>query len=295
MAAREQLDTLSEDAIRPIAPEDIRALRIPWDSRYSPDDIARIAETEPRLSLWNARTGEFLIGGHWRHRREIATTFQLAATGGAIDLLDGFARHCSDLGIHMIVASEQAERRKHQFYEAAGLSPVEDIIVYEMSRVRAHPPSTGDLRFEPVLELNSIALDELVDLDHHAFPWLWWNSEEEFSEYFNAPGVAIHVGRDRAGNVMAYVGITRYRSWGHLDRIAVRPTVQGRGLGKAALDYAVMTLASSGARRVGLSTQARNTRSRQLYESYGFRRSQTHDYRIYGRQLNHDADHLEEG
>jgi ribosomal protein S18 acetylase RimI-like enzyme len=60
--------------------------------------------------------------------------------------------------------------------------------------------------------------------------------------------------------------------------------LQGRGLGKAALDWAVMSLARSGAKRVGLSTQARNMRSRQLYESYGFRRSPSHDYKIYARR-----------
>jgi ribosomal protein S18 acetylase RimI-like enzyme len=285
VARNRDLEDRRSDAIRLLEPDDVRSLRIPWDSRYSPEEISKIVSSEPKLSIWNSRTGEFLIGAHWRHRSEIATPYQLAATGGAIDLIEHFAEFCATQGIRMIVVSEQAERRKHQFYEAAGLAPVEDIIVYEMSRIRAQPPNTGDLRFEPIVALDSAVMDELIDVDHHAFPWMWWNSREEFEEYFNAPGVAIHVGRDRDGRILAYVGITRYRSWGHLDRIAVRPDVQGRGLGSLSLDYAVMTLARSGARRVGLSTQARNTRSRRLYERYGFRRSQSNDYRIYGRYV----------
>ncbi|HUG17050.1 MAG TPA: GNAT family N-acetyltransferase [Thermomicrobiales bacterium] len=284
-----------DSPIRQLTPGDARALRIPWDSRHSVDEIERIADREPRLSIWNARTGEFLIGGFWRHRSEIATMHQLAATGGAIDLVQHFASHCAARGIRMIVASEQAERRKHQFYESAGLSPVEDIIVYEMSRIRAKPHVAGNLRFVPVASLDAVTLDELLEIDHEAFPWLWWNSKDEFVEYSGAPGVGIHVGRDHEDRVMAYVGITRYRSWGHLDRIAVRPDAQGTGLGRAALDYAVMTLAGSGARRVGLSTQARNTRSRRLYEAYGFRRSPSHDYRIFGRHLTGEPELHREG
>lgn len=294
MRANRALNALSDQTIRLLTPDDVRSLRIPWDSRYAPSELEKIAASDPPLSIWNTRTGEFLIGGYWRHRSEIATMFQLGATGGAIDLVVQFAELCAGRGMKMLVASEQVERRKHQFYEAAGLMPVEDIIVYEMSRVRAHPPSTGALRFEPVLTLDSTALEELLEVDHEAFPWMWWNSGDEFVEYSRSPGVGIHVGRDRAGRAMAYVGITRYRTWGHLDRIAVRPEAQGHGLGRAALDYAVMTLAQSGARRVGLSTQARNTRSRRLYEAYGFRRSPSHDYRIYGRQLD-DGSSRQEG
>ncbi len=122
-------------------------------------------------------------------------------------------------------------------------------------------------------------------LDHQAFPWLWWNCRDEFLQYAGSPGVAIELGRDESGRAVAYIGTTRYRTWGHLDRIAVAPDIQGRGLGRAALDYAVMTLARSGARRVGLSTQARNHRSRRLYDTYGFRRSPGNDYRLYGRWI----------
>jgi hypothetical protein len=47
-----------------------------------------------------------------------------------------------------------------------------------------------------------------------------------------------------------------------------------------------MSLAAAGAKRVGLSTQARNMRSRRLYEAYGFHRSPSHDYSVFGRWLN---------
>lgn len=270
--------------IRILSPDDVRALRMPWDGRFSEREIREIVAVGPRVSVFNRRTGEFLVGGPWRHRAEIATILELAATAGAIDLIHAFTEACAAEGIELVVASEQAERRKREFYAGASLDSIEEIVVYELSRVRPAPPHLRGIRFEPFDPDRREQLDGLLELDHQSFPWLWWNSADEFLEYASAPGVQIDVGRDETGRVIAYTGTTRFRTWGHLDRIAVAPDLQGRGLGKAALDWAVMSLARSGAKRVGLSTQARNTRSRQLYESYGFRRSPSHDYRIYARR-----------
>ena len=270
--------------VQALTPENVRSLRLPWDGRFSESELVQIAASEPRLSVVQRRTGEFLIGGFWRHREEISTILELAATASAIDLLHGFVDASDGHGVKLVVASEQAERRKRQFYAGAGFDLIEEIVVYEMARIRPVSADTRGLRFEPFDCRDSSQLDELLELDNQSFPWLWWNSAGEFHDYANAPGVEIDLGRDERGRLLAYVGTTRFRTWGHLDRIAVDPEVQGRGLGKAALDHAVMKLARAGARRVGLSTQARNIRSRQLYESYGFKRAPTHDYRIYARR-----------
>jgi ribosomal protein S18 acetylase RimI-like enzyme len=292
------VNELAPTVISPVRPEvrlltvaDVPRLRLPWDGRFSQADLSRIAAAPPELNVWNSRTGEYLIGGYWRHREKIATVVDIAGSAGAHDLLQGFAELASARGMAMAVASEQAERRKREFYLAAGFEQIEDIIIYELTRVRARGPELRGLRFERFEVDNERNFTDLLALDHRAFPWLWWNSPAEFVEYAGSPGVAIDIGRDPDGRVVAYVGTTRFRSWGHLDRIAVDPTLQGMGLGRAALDYAVMALAAAGARRIGLSTQGNNTASRALYERYGFRRAPSHDYRIYGRRLAADTDH----
>jgi ribosomal protein S18 acetylase RimI-like enzyme len=271
--------------VRRLTVADVPRLRLPWDGRFSQADLARIAVMPPELNVWNSRTGEYLIGGFWRHREEIATVVDIAGSAGAHDLLQGFAELAAARGLTMAVASEQAERRKREFYLAAGFEQIEDIVIYELTRVRERAPELRGLRFERFDIVNERDFTDLLELDHRAFPWLWGYSAEEFVEYADSPGVAHDVGRDPDGRIVAYVGTTRFRSWGHLDRIAVDPTLQGMGLGRAALDYAVMALANAGARRIGLSTQGNNTSSRALYERYGFRRAPSHDYRIYGRRL----------
>jgi ribosomal protein S18 acetylase RimI-like enzyme len=140
------------------------------------------------------------------------------------------------------------------------------------------------LRFVRADTTNAESLADLCAVDHAAFPWLWWNSSLEFEVYGFTPGVELHLGYVDSEPV-SYVGITAYPGWGHLDRIAVIPAMQGSGLGYQSLDFAVSSLIRRGARRIGLSTQKQNVRSQQLYERYGFRRSRANDYRLYGKYL----------
>ncbi|MCO5175430.1 MAG: GNAT family N-acetyltransferase [Thermomicrobiales bacterium] len=281
----EGVPLLPGSEIAVLTPDAVPQLRVSWHSRFTTAELTELARAQPSLSVWNQRTGEFLVGGRWRNRRDVASVAEIAATSGAIDLIDAFCTVAQQHGIALAVASEQVERRRTAFYVGARFEPIEDIIIYEMSRVRARAPRSGDLRFVPLQIENLVMLEELIRLDNAAFPWLWWNSEDEFREYASAPGVEIQVGYDESRRAVAYVGTTRFRNWGHLDRIAVNPEIQGRGLGRVALDFAVSSLASAGASRVGLSTQSRNVRSRALYESYGFHRSSSHDYRVFGRLL----------
>lgn len=269
-----------------LTPEAVPHLRIPWDGRFTTDELRQISLSEPNLSVWNRRTGEYAIGGDWRHRDEIVNVVDLAATAGAIDLMHGLAQLAQSLGKRLLVASEQAERRRVEFFHAAGMDELERIVVYELARIRPARLREGELRFERLRRDDPSAVAELQALDHRAFPWLWWNNEREFGQYHGIDGVAVDVARAANGRMIAYVGTTRFRGWGHLDRIAVDPELQGRGLGRAALDYAVVSLAAAGARRVGLSTQSRNERSRLLYEAYGFQRTPSHDYSVFGRWLN---------
>ncbi|HEX3721995.1 MAG TPA: GNAT family N-acetyltransferase, partial [Nitrolancea sp.] len=168
------------------------------------------------------------------------------------------------------------------FYLSAGYELIEEIVIYELSKFGADTVQPGSLQFEPVDLRAPGTFQQLLTLDHRSFPWLWWNSREEFTNYAESFGVNIYLGRDQDKRPVSYLGITRFRNWGHLDRIAVDPELQGKGYGWETLDWAVRSLLQSGARRIGLSTQARNIRSRRLYERYGFQRVPAQDYALFG-------------
>ena len=263
--------------------EDVGRVRQTWDARYSPADLKFFATSTDWLVLWNTQSGEYIVGGPWRHRSEVLEITEIAGSGGAIELVQAFVQAATDRGVDLVLVPERSERRKEQFYAAVGFESIEQIIIYELHNLRPpmHRPLTP--AFSPVDLSNPEQRQTLIDLDHTTFPWLWWNSEAEFDNYSQSNGVVIEIARDERGVPMAYVGYTRLRGWGHLDRIAVSPHIQGRGLGKVALEYAVARMVSMGARRIGLSTQSDNHVSRALYESYGFRRNHSHDYRLYGR------------
>jgi ribosomal protein S18 acetylase RimI-like enzyme len=277
-----------DDDVALLSASDVRQLRVPWDARYSRQEIIELVTTNPGLSLWNPRTGGYLLASEWRHRSEIANVVDIVGPSVADQLLRSFIANCAARGYDLAVVAEYAERRRSTFYLSAGMEVVEDIIVYELGRIPNEYAAPVDLRGlkAELMDIDETdQLRELLAVDHAAFPWLWWNSAGEFENYAAVPGVVIEGVREPGGPLVGYIGTTSLGSWGHLDRIAVDPRMQGRGLGRMLLDHAIYRLKAKGARRIALSTQSSNHVSRALYESAGFRRSRAHDYRIYGRRL----------
>lgn len=271
--------------IEALTAHSVALLRMSWSSRFDREDVARAAAENPGLSLWVPDTGEYLVGGAWRHRAEIAAVLELSAQSNAATMLRALRAAAEKAGKRLVIASEHHESRQQAFYQRAGYELIEEILIYELNSIQSSATTAFRLRFEPANLKDPLVFQELLDLDHRSFPWLWWNSREEFLNYVGSFGVSVYLGRDADGRAVSYVGVTRFRNWGHLDRIAVDPGMQHQGLGLESLDWVVHLLAESGARRVGLSTQARNLQSRRLYERYGFQRSPSQDYALYGQWL----------
>lgn len=273
--------------------DDVPKLRISWLSRYGFRDVLSLAENEPNLSVWHRKTGEYLIATRWRHRSEIATIAEIASARFARHLVQAFIDLAREAGFRLAVISEYIESRPEAFYRSVGMDVLESIIVYEIDAPKYLPPAPDGLDFTRLDLTDEDSMARLTDLDRSAFPWLWWNSLDEFADYYHSPGVTIWLGWTKERELGAYVGVTSLRSWGHLDRIAVAPRFQGRGYGRQSLDHAIRALSGEGAKKIALSTQSSNRVSRSLYESYGFTRSKKHDYRIWGRWLTDDVPAME--
>jgi ribosomal protein S18 acetylase RimI-like enzyme len=271
--------------VAPLQARDIGRLSLGWSSHYSPRELEQHLLEHPGMSWWVPATGEYLIGGPWRHRAEIAAVQELTARLQPEALVAAFTAGCRERGLDLAIMLDQHETRRESFYRRIGFDLLQEIIIYELPRLPRPIPAPKALRFEP---LTPEANDELLAVDHAAFPWLWWNNAAEFAAYGALYGVELFLGREPDGTPVAYVGLTSYRGWGHLDRIAVIPDRQGLGYGLDALNFAAARLAEHGARRIGLSTQADNIRSQHLYERYGFRRFPGSDYTIYGTWLSDD-------
>src|SRR5262249_3775455 len=147
-----------------------------------------------------------------------------------------------------LVCVETHETRASSFYDRAGLELLQEVISFELDPNLRAIPTPGALQFRYADPNDDQDLADLMKIDSTSFPWLWRNSPSEFAEYAVAGGVELHIGVLK-GEAVAYIGITAFLGWGHLDRIAVVPEAQGLGLGLEALSYAAGRLASVGAKR----------------------------------------------
>lgn len=267
--------------IEPLEPGDARALHLPWSSPFDSQSLAEHLRAHPHRSWWLPETGEYVIGEPWRHREEITAVVDVTARDHGEALIERLRRPHPDAAHELVVMTDFIGSRQPTFYGRLRLGLLQEVLCYELRAVPPDPPR-GTLAFTRVSARRAADVSALMAVDHAAFPWLWWNSVEEFAAYERVPGVELYIGADGRGTPVAYVGITHFRGWGHLDRIGVVPGLQGSGYGLETLRFALHQLARGGATRVGLSTQANNTRSQHLYHRYGFQRTYQNDYNIYG-------------
>ena len=279
--------TNAERRIQPLRPEDVSQLPLAWYHRHDHGEIRRLARNFPGRSMWQPDTGEFALIGPWRHRTDIVQLVELSAQRAAVGLIESAAAAAGHLGADLMVIMENDERRRPSFYRAIDFEHLEDVITMELDGPSVDAPVAGNLEFVPV-QPETGHYDAIRGIDDLAFPWLWRNGPIEFASYIRMPDVRIFIGL-LDGRPVSYVGLTLYNDWGHLDRIAVRPTAQGQGVGAQTLAFACRLMARSGADSIALSTQGHNTQSRRLYERFGFVRKSTNDYRIYGRPLTDES------
>ena len=268
--------------IRPITPADVARLRLDHTRGLDADDLLSLVVQLPGLSCWHPPSGEFVLVTPWRHRAELPGIHTIVAFRHEAALLAAVIDAAWKAGSTALMYVDSYEVRRPAFYVTNGFEQIESIRTYELSHPSLRPfdGGAGRQQFFQVHPRDSGWLEAAIELDHQAFPWLWWNSRSEFSTYLQYPGVEVWVGM--AGDeAVTYAGFTDYHGWGHLDRIATRPDFQGQGFGRETLDFAIARMTAHGSRRIALSTQGDNQQSRRLYERAGFRHTPSHDYRVY--------------
>lgn len=268
---------------RQLWPADVSRLHLESHPRLTADEAVRLLAQRPGASFWIPGTGEFIIVTPWRHRAELVTVHTFGAFAHEDVLLNAAMVQAREQGSAGFVVVDINETRRPSFYVRHGLRRIEDIVTYEHrrpARLASMGADDAGLGFRRVVRAEPALLRHVLELDHAAFPWFWWNSVEEFQAYLGYPGVEVWAGL-RNNDVVAYIGSTLYLQWGHLDRIATRPELQGTGIGRAALSFAAKLMLDRGCRRLALSTQGNNERSRGLYQRSGFVRTPNDDYGIF--------------
>lgn len=277
------------NSIEPLRPEDLRQLHLGWRARLNLEEIRECLARTPGRSVWDAITHEYAIVNQWRNRDDVLQIADLAAVRNPEALVIAASERVRALGSQMTVMVEVDETRRPSFYEKCGFEHIEKVVTFDLER--RNVPKVDRPRaitFVPADPRDPATMDALLRIDHASFPWVWWNSHREFEIYAVTAGVEIFLGLD-GGMPVSYAGFTAFPAWGHLDRIAVLPELQGKGYGLYTLAFVVETMMARGSRKIGLSTQSTNLRSQRLYQRYGFVRTEDNDYDLWGDTLHRES------
>lgn len=275
--------------IRPLTVADLERLRLRRHFRFDLDEVRAMLEASPDSSFWIPDTDELILVGTWRNRPDLMAIHGLSATANESVLISHAVDQVRSRGMTALLMVDAEEMRRPIFYARNGFLIIDRIATYELAAHRHRSTSSvrDDLSFTMVDPADVATMQEVEALDHQAFPWFWWNVREEFESYSRMPEVEIWIGL-LSGRIVSYIGITHYRGWGHLDRIATTPDFQRGGIGAATLEEAIRLLRLRGATRIALSTQGENLPAQAMYERRGFERTLVHDYTVFGYILEPD-------
>jgi ribosomal protein S18 acetylase RimI-like enzyme len=113
----------------------------------------------------------------------------------------------------------------------------------------------------------------VLDVDHAAFREFWRLDDSGLEEAINAtPAARFRVAAQRdGGDLVGYAVTGRAGRHGYLQRLAVDPSVQRRGVARALVLDGLQWLVRRDAARVLVNTQPDNDGALALYHSLGFR------------------------
>ena len=134
-------------------------------------------------------------------------------------------------------------------------------------------------------------LPAVAEVDAAAFDILWQNSLPALEHAYPQAVLATVVESD--GQVLGYQLSTRNPLGAHLARLAVRPTLQGRGIGSALVADLVQQAQRRGMYHLTVNTQSDNDASLALYKKTGFHETGER-YPVYQVQVSERASTLEE-
>lgn len=123
------------------------------------------------------------------------------------------------------------------------------------------------IRFRP---LQMSDLDDVWAIDSQAFAPLWQHSRRALDAALAQSSLAT-AALSSESKMVGYVLSTFSALGGHVARLAVLPSHQHRGLGRALMVDTLRELHERGIQTASVNTQSDNSRARELYRGLGFR------------------------
>jgi ribosomal protein S18 acetylase RimI-like enzyme len=126
-------------------------------------------------------------------------------------------------------------------------------------------PATTSITIRPMMQED---LEIIEEIDHDAFGPVWKNSLESLGLAFQQSSVASVA--ERGNEIIGYQYSTSSSMGGHLARLAVKTSMQGKGIGYLLVHQVLSQFSKQGIRHVTVNTQEKNVASLALYSKAGF-------------------------
>jgi ribosomal protein S18 acetylase RimI-like enzyme len=168
----------------------------------------------------------------------------------------------------------------HGLLLASGFSSNQSIVMLEHEQQRpvgVSLPAGFSIRTMLQYDLPAVA-----EVDASAFETLWQNSLPALELAY--PQAVLATVAEAGGQVIGYQISTRNPLGAHLARLAVRPALQGRGVGRALVADLIQQAERRGMYRLTVNTQSDNSASLTLYRKIGFRET-GESYPVYQSQV----------
>ena len=162
-----------------------------------------------------------------------------------------------------------------QALAASGFENRQQIVMLEWQHQPWVSSGADGIRIRKMTEAD---LNQVVDNDNAAFNPLWHNSLDTLRLAFSQSLIATVA--ENSHGIFGYQISTGHGQRAHLARLAVRPEVQGQGVGRALLSDLFHRVTQKGIARLSVNTQSDNITSLSLYKKMGFQRT-GEEYPVY--------------
>ena len=154
----------------------------------------------------------------------------------------------------------------HSLLQASGFSSRQSIVMLEREgQKEIESPLPAGLSIRTMFQYD---LPAVAEVDAAAFDLLWQNALPTLEQAYPQAVLATVVEAD--GQMLGYQLSTRNPAGIHLARLAVRPEMQGRGVGRALIADLVRQAGRRGVYHLTVNTQSDNAASLALYKKTGF-------------------------
>jgi ribosomal-protein-alanine N-acetyltransferase len=204
----------------------------------------------------------FVYSGHWSPQNAWSMLWstaqaEITAAGGAT------------------VAAIAMQPWFRQVLTATGFENRQQIVMLEWQYKNWAAREADGIRIRAMTQSD---LPAVTRTDHASFDPLWHNSFDTIERAYAQALYATVAERD--GEIIGYQLTTGHQQRAHLARLAVDPSLQGRGVGQALLSDLFTLLTKSGIMRLSVNTQSDNSASLSLYKKMGFDRT-GEEYPVY--------------